>query len=85
MQAIRQIKAARECTKRGPDWAKGFVRQSAAEFELVAIKPTEGLVEREDETPAKGPRAGDGYSQSIGERCQTCLDMENINKSITKY
>jgi len=30
------LKAARECTKRGPDWAKGFVRQSAAEFELVA-------------------------------------------------
>jgi tetratricopeptide (TPR) repeat protein len=38
----RALIAARECTSKGSEWAKGYVRQSAAEFELVgAIKKLE--------------------------------------------
>eukprot|EP00729_Bicosta_minor_P028442 gene28442-774_t len=33
---VRALQAAKACTERGPDWAKGFLRQSQAEFELVA-------------------------------------------------
>jgi len=40
----RALRDARECTTRGPEWAKGYVRQSAAEFELVAA--TVKLAER---------------------------------------
>lgn len=31
----RALKAARQCTTQGPSWAKGYVRQSAAEFDLI--------------------------------------------------
>eukprot|EP00928_Gymnodinium_smaydae_P024349 TRINITY_DN19722_c0_g1_i1.p1 TRINITY_DN19722_c0_g1~~TRINITY_DN19722_c0_g1_i1.p1 ORF type:complete len:418 (+),score=109.73 TRINITY_DN19722_c0_g1_i1:52-1305(+) len=56
----KALKAARECVARGPTWAKGYVRQATAEFELVgAIQKWEERKEqdakwaKEDEERAK--------------------------------
>lgn len=85
----RALVAARECTARGTEWAKGFVRQSAAEFELVAAiakwedrKIQDEKWRKEDEARAEKDRK-EGREPFIPERKEP-TELEPDLKSVAE-
>lgn len=63
----RALLAARNCTMLGPAWAKGYVRQSSAEFHLVAAKAKWEERKQQDEKWRKDDEARSAQAASEGD------------------